>query len=69
MQRSLKMAGVKYIIESLWEIPDNETVEFMSKFYSNLIKDKDIKQAFYGAQKSMRTIYDPYFWGAFVLLE
>jgi CHAT domain-containing protein/tetratricopeptide (TPR) repeat protein len=69
MQRSLKMAGVKYIIESLWEIPDNETVEFMSKFYSNLIKDKDIKQAFYGAQKSMRTKYDPYFWGAFVLLE
>jgi len=29
LQRALKMAGVKYIIMSLWEIPDKETVEFM----------------------------------------
>jgi len=69
LQRSLKMAGVKYIIMSLWEIPDKETVEFMSLFYSNLLNLKDIKDAFYGAQKAMRAKYDPYYWGAFVLLE
>jgi CHAT domain-containing protein len=69
LQRSLKMAGVKFIIMSLWEIPDRETVEFMGLFYNNLLNVKDIRQAFIGAQKSMRAKYDPYYWGAFVLLE
>jgi CHAT domain-containing protein len=69
LQRALKMAGVKYIIMSLWEIPDKETVEFMGTFYNNLLKVKDIREAFYGTQKTMRAKYDPYFWGAFVLME
>lgn len=69
LQRSLKMAGVKFIIMSLWEIPDKETVEFMGTFYNNLLKVKEIKAAFYAAQKEMRAKYDPYYWGAFVLLE
>jgi CHAT domain-containing protein len=69
LQRALKMAGVKYIIMSLWEIPDKETVEFMGEFYNNLLKVKDIREAFYGAQKMMRAKYDPYYWGAFVLME
>jgi CHAT domain-containing protein len=69
LQRALKMAGVKYIIMSLWSIPDRETVEFMQKFYSYLVSVRDIKTAFYKAQKEMRSKYDPYFWGAFVLLE
>jgi CHAT domain-containing protein len=69
LQRSLKMAGVKYIIMSLWEIPDKETVEFMTLFYGNLLKLKDIKEAFHEAQREMRAKYDPYYWGAFVLME
>lgn len=69
LQRALKMAGVKYIIMSLWSIPDNETVEFMKTFYVNLLADKDIRNAFYKTQKEMRSKYDPYYWAAFVLLE
>jgi len=69
LQRALKMAGVKYIIMSLWEIPDKETVEFMGIFYNNLLNVKDIKEAFYRTQKEMRAKYDPYYWGAFVLME
>ncbi len=69
LQRALKMAGVKYVVMSLWQIPDKETVEFMGMFYSNLLKLKDIRDAFTVAQKEMRQKYDPYFWGAFVLLE
>jgi CHAT domain-containing protein len=69
MQRALKMAGVKNIIMSLWEIPDKETVEFMGSFYTNLLALRNIKEAFYSAQKEMRTKYDPYYWGAFVLME
>jgi CHAT domain-containing protein len=69
LQRALKMAGVKYIIMSLWQIPDKETVEFMGMFYNYLLTVKDIKEAFYRTQKQMRTKYDPYYWGAFVLME
>jgi CHAT domain-containing protein len=69
LQRALKMAGVKSIIMSLWEIPDKETVEFMQLFYNNLLKVKSIREAFIGAQKEMRTKYDPYYWGALVLME
>jgi len=54
---------------SLWEIPDKETVEFMGTFYNNLLKVKDIKDAFSATQKTMRMKYDPYFWAAFVLME
>jgi len=69
LQRALKMAGVKNIIMSLWEIPDRETVEFMDLFYNQLLSTRDIREAFYSSQKEMRTKYDPYFWGAMVLME
>ena len=63
------MAGVKYLIMSLWQVPDKETSEFMILFYKNLIKLKDIPTAFQKTQKEMREKYDPYYWGAFVLIE
>ena len=69
LQRAFKMAGVKFIITSLWLVPDKETVEFMEKFYSNLLKIKEIRTAFSETQKEMRQKYDPYFWAAFVLFE
>ncbi|MBL7898170.1 MAG: tetratricopeptide repeat protein [Crocinitomicaceae bacterium] len=69
LQRAFKMAGVKYLIMSLWQVPDKETSEFMILFYKNLIKLKDIPTAFQKTQKVMREKYDPYYWGAFVLIE
>ncbi len=69
LQRAFKMAGVKYLIMSLWQVPDKETEEFMTTFYTKLLKLKDIKQAFNQTQKEMRDKYDPYFWAAFVLIE
>jgi CHAT domain-containing protein len=69
LQRALKMAGVRNIIMSLWEIPDKETVEFMGKFYEQFLTLKDIRQAFAVAQHDMRSKYNPYYWGAFVLME
>jgi len=69
LQRSFKMAGVKYIIMSLWQVPDNETQEFMTLFYKNLLLLKEPKQAFAKTQLAMRKKYDPYYWAAFVLIE
>lgn len=69
LQRAFKMAGVRYLIMSLWQVPDEETAEFMMLFYKNLAKLKDIRQAFNEAQRLMRQKYDPYYWAAFILVE
>jgi len=69
LQRSFKMAGVNYLIMSLWEVPDAETAEFMTAFYKNLAKSGDIKESFSKTQLEMRFKYDPYYWAAFVLIE
>ena len=69
LQRAFKMAGSKFIIMSLWQVPDNETAEFMTLFYNRLVKLKDIRLAFKQTQAAMRKKYDPYYWAAFVLVE
>ncbi len=69
LQRAFKMAGVRYIVMSLWQVPDKETMGFMAMFYTKLLKTKDIRIAFNETQKEMMQKYDPYFWGAFVLIE
>lgn len=69
LQRAFKMAGVKYLIMSLWQVPDKETAEFMTTFYENLTKTDNIELAFKKTQSSMRKKYDPYYWAAFVLLQ
>ncbi len=69
LQRAFKMAGVKFIIMSLWQVPDKETAEFMTLFYQKLIKYQEIHHAFSETQLAMRKKYDPYYWAAFVLLE
>ncbi|MBK6952004.1 MAG: CHAT domain-containing protein [Crocinitomicaceae bacterium] len=60
---------MRYLIMSLWQVPDEETAEFMILFYSKLLIQKDIRQAFSDTQKEMRAKYDPYYWAAFVLVE
>jgi CHAT domain-containing protein/tetratricopeptide (TPR) repeat protein len=69
LQRSFKMAGVKYVMVSLWQVPDKETVEFMETFYTKLLNERDVKKAFAETQKEMRQKYDPYYWSAFSLIE
>ncbi|MBN4082140.1 CHAT domain-containing protein, partial [bacterium AH-315-B15] len=69
LQRSFKMAGVKYLIMSLWQVPDKETSQFMTTFYKQLAKTNDIKLSFDETQREMRKKYDPYYWAAFVLLD
>ncbi len=71
LKRAFKMCGVDYIIVSLWSVPDAETQEFMTRFYTNMFKLKDIKKAFDKTQKFMKNKYAgiPYKWAAFVLIN
>ena len=69
LQRAFKMAGVKKMIVSLWQVPDKETAELMTSFYNYWLKGKTIEQSFTQAQAEMRKKYSPYYWAAFVLVE
>ena len=71
LQRAFKIAGVRYIIMSLWQVPDAATVELMTRFYTHLLKHhQSVRKSLLQAQKEMRMDgYDPYQWAGFVLIE
>ncbi|MBK9729551.1 MAG: CHAT domain-containing protein [Saprospiraceae bacterium] len=71
LQRAFKIAGAKYLIMSLWQVPDEETKEYMIRFYKNWLNKKlSIPDAFRKTQQEMRKLYeDPYKWAGFVLVE
>lgn len=42
------------MIVSLWQVPDKETAELMTAFYTYWLKGKTVNDAFYQAQADMR---------------
>ena len=71
LQRAFKIAGAKYLMMSLWQVPDEETSEFMTTFYREWLGGKTIRQAFRQTQQAMRENYprEPFLWAGFVLVE
>lgn len=79
LQRAFKIAGVKYIIMSLWQVPDKQTSQLMITFYRKWLgvdatgsnnKQLSIPEAFNAAQKELRDSgLQPYYWAGFVLIE
>jgi CHAT domain-containing protein/Flp pilus assembly protein TadD len=71
LQRAFKIAGAKYLMMSLWQIPDQETKEFMVAFYKNWLEKKmSIPDAFRNTQREMKERFiNPYQWAGFVLVE
>lgn len=71
LQRAFKIAGVKYIIMSLWQVPDKQTSLLMTTFYKKWLENNlPIPDAFHAAQKELREAgLDPYQWAGFVLIE
>ena len=70
LQRAFKLAGVKKMIMSLWQVPDKESAELVTLFYNNWIKGQSIREALHNAQMTMKgKKYPPFFWAAFVVVE
>jgi CHAT domain-containing protein len=71
LQRAFKIAGARYLIMSLWQVPDFQTQELMTTFYLNWLEKKmSIPQAFAEAQAAIRKKYpEPFYWAGFVLIE
>lgn len=69
LQRAFKLAGVTYIMASLWQVPDAQTEEFMTLFYEIWLKGTSLPNAFYRTQIAMRKKYSPYYWAGFTLVK
>lgn len=74
LQRAFKMAGVHYVIMTLWNVQDEDAQQFMDFFYGQwLTQKKSIPDAFRAAQQRMRAIhatpFQPMAWAGFLLLE
>jgi hypothetical protein len=74
LQRAFKMAGVDYLIFSLWKVPDEATKELMTKFYDFWFAGAEIRTAFKNAQEHLKEKYkdipgSAYAWAAFVLIK
>ena len=70
LPRSFKLAGVKSIIVSLWNVDDLATSLMMKSFYEELLRTKNKYQSFRHAQQIVRDRYsDPYYWAGFVIID
>ncbi len=71
LQRAFQLSGARYLLMSLWKIPDAASAEFMKVFYQHYLGGKTVAEAFRFTQLFMRTKYknEPYKWAAFVLIE
>ncbi len=71
LKRGFKLAGIEQIIVSLWSVPDKETMELMTLFYTDLTKTLNPVISFEKAQKEMRNKYptEPEKWAGFVLVR
>ncbi len=75
LRRALQVAGADSVLMSMWAVPDKETQELMTLFYTKWLAGKDKHEALREAQLEMRarvkTRYGkdmPQYWGAFVLV-
>lgn len=71
LQRAFKIAGARYLIMSLWKVPDEQTEQLMTLFYEKWLNGKKaIPDAFREAQAAMQAKNpNPFYWAGFVLLE
>ncbi len=70
LQRAFQIAGAETIIMSLWKVDDAATQKLMTSFYSEWLNTGDKLTAFKKAQESIRKEYEePYYWGAFVMMN
>ena len=72
LQRAFKIAGARYLIMSLWQVPDFQTQVFMTAFYKHWLEGKmAVSEAFRATQAELRGRYsgEAFKWAGFVLVE
>jgi tetratricopeptide (TPR) repeat protein len=69
LRRAFLLAGAKTLVISLWNIPDEQTVELMEDLHARLAAGRPRAEALREAQAAMRASHpEPFFWAAFICL-
>jgi CHAT domain-containing protein/tetratricopeptide (TPR) repeat protein len=68
--RAFLLAGASSVTVSLWEVDDDSTAAFMTKYYSSLLSGESKPQALAEARLGLiKAGYkDPYYWAPFILV-
>ncbi|MBL0334015.1 MAG: CHAT domain-containing protein [Chitinophagaceae bacterium] len=70
LQRAFLVAGAEALIMSLWKVDDAATQQLMTNFYNNWTTSGNKQKAFKLAQQQLMAKYkEPFYWGAFVMME
>lgn len=71
LTNAFRTAGCNQIMVSLWDVPDYTTSLFMYAFYNNILKGYSTRESLKLAQSHIISLgyEDPYYWGAFVILD
>jgi CHAT domain-containing protein len=76
LRRAFLQAGARTLVTSLWKVPDDETVQLMTDFYTGWLEGhKGKAEALRQAQLKMiegleerHGFAHPYYWAGFVLI-
>ncbi|MBX9851487.1 MAG: CHAT domain-containing protein, partial [Cytophagaceae bacterium] len=70
LQRAFIIAGAQSLIISLWKVDDATTQKLMTIFYREWVKTGNKNLAFKRAQTKLKEEFpDPYYWGAFIMVQ
>lgn len=71
LQRAFKMAGVEYLLVSLWSVDDFTTQKMMRLFYTNLKTGMSIEESYKSMVENIKNQYpdEPFKWASFVLIK
>lgn len=71
LQRAFKLAGVRYLLVSLWKVNAEATTELLALFYTYWLKGMSLNDALIKAERELeeKDQYPPYYWAGFTLVE
>ena len=70
LANSFLRAGAKNIISTLWPVDDEITQLFMTEFYTDLLKTKNINLSLRNTKLKIKQNYpEPLYWAPFVLTQ
>ncbi len=63
---AILIAGARSVISSLWQIPNQDTMELLLRMYKNCKAGATVPEALVNAKREMSKKLHPYYWGSLI---